>query len=338
MRLSKLIRGRRGHRTAIVAAVGVMAATVAAGCGGSGDQVSLVAYSTPQEAYEALIPQFNKTSEGKDVSFSQSYGASGDQARAVEGGLAADVVEFSLQPDMQKLVDAKKVAADWNQNQYKGFVTNSVVTFVVRKGNPKNIRTWEDLTKPGVEVITPNPFSSGSAKWNIMAAYGAQTQNGKSDQEGLDFLTALFKNVPVQPDSARNALQTFTGGKGDVLISYENEAIAAQQKGEDVEYVTPDDTILIQNPIAVTSDAKHPTQAKDFVSFLYTPDAQKTFASKGYRPVIPSLVDPKQFPTPSGLFTIDDLGGWDKIGDEFFDPEKGKFAEIEKQLGVSTAK
>ncbi|MDX6652517.1 MAG: sulfate/thiosulfate transport system substrate-binding protein [Solirubrobacterales bacterium] len=323
---------------ALPLATALLAALIAGCGGGSSNSLSLVAYSTPQEAYSALIPAFTKTPAGKGISFNQSYGASGDQSRAVGAGLAADVVEFALEPDMQKLVDAGKVAAGWNKNAHKGFVTDSVVTFVVRKGNPKGIKGWDDLTKPGVEVITPNPFSSGGARWNVMAAYGSQITQGRSDAEGIAFLKALFTNVPVQDKSARDALQTFIGGKGDVLISYENEAITAQQKGQDVDYVTPDQTILIENPIAVTSNSKHPQQAKAFVDFLLGPEAQKIFASKGYRPVDASLVDAKQFPKPSGLFTIDDLGGWSKISSEFFDPDKGKFAAVEKDLGVSTAK
>jgi sulfate/thiosulfate-binding protein len=312
---------------------------LAAGCGSGGSgKLSLVAYSTPQEAYQELIPAFNKTAAGKGVSFSQSYGASGDQERAVAAGLSADVVEFALQSDMTKLAEAGKVPADWDKNKDKGIVTHSVVCFVVRKGNPKGIRTWDDLTKPGVEVIHPNPFSSGGARWNVMAAYGAQLKLGKSPAEALAYLKKEFANVAVQDKSARDALQTFVGGKGDVLVSYENEAITAQQKGQDVDYVVPDQTILIENPISVTKGARDPAKARAFVDFLYTPAAQRIFAAKGYRSVIPSLVDKSKFPTPKTLFTIDDLGGWSKVTDEFFDPDKGKFALVEKQLGVSTAK
>ena len=192
------------------------------------------------------------------MQFTESYGASGEQRRAVEAGLPADVLEFSLEPDMTKLVDAGIVGSDWNQNQYKGFVTDSVVVLVVRKGNPKGIQGWDDLVKPGVEVIEPNPFTSGGAKWNIMAAYGAQLKAGKSDAEAEAYLAELFKHVPVQDKSAREALQTFVGGKGDVLLSYENEAIAAQQAGEQVDYIVPDATILIENPLAVAKDTQRP--------------------------------------------------------------------------------
>jgi len=320
----------------LLVAVGV------ASCGGSSDSsgsagsVSLVAYSTPQEAYQEIIPAFKKTSDGKDVGFKQSYGASGDQARAVEAGLNADVVALSLAPDVDKLVEANKVAKDWDQDKYDGFVTNSVVVLATRKGNPKNIKTWDDLLKDGVEVITPNPFTSGGAKWNIMAAYGAQLKAGKSEAEAKQYLKDLFGNVPVQDKSAREALQTFVGGKGDVLLAYENEAITAQQKGEDVDYTIPNGTILIQNPIAVTTDA--PDKAAKFVEFTRGDEAQRIFGEKGYRSVNPDLVDKSKYPTPQNLFTIDDLGGWSAVNKEFFDPENSVMASINKDQGFPTEK
>ena len=332
------------RKLTLIAIVPALLALAAAGCGGtsdsggSGGKVALVAYSTPKEAYAGVIPAFKKTSEGKDVGFSQSYGASGDQERAVESGLPADVVALSLALDVNKLVKKGLVAEDWDKSKYGGFVTNSVVVFAVRKGNPKNIKTWDDLTKSGVQVLEPNPFTSGGAKWNVMAAYGAQIEQGKTPAQAQDYLKALFKNVVVQDKSAREALQTFSAGKGDVLLAYENEAIAGQQAGQDLEYVVPDQTILIQNPIAVTTDAKNKAKAQAFVDFTTTPEAQKIFVSKGYRPVLASANDPTKFPNPPGLFKIDKFGGWSKVNDEFFDPDKGKVAAIEKDLGVSTSK
>jgi sulfate/thiosulfate-binding protein len=334
-------------RTLLIAALAAaaLALLVLSGCGGQsgasddgGDsKLTLVAYSTPKEAYAELIPAFQKTAAGKGVSFDQSYGASGEQERAVEGGLSADIVALSLQPDVDKLVKADLVAAGWNKDPYDGFVTNSVVTLVVRKGNPKHIQGWDDLTKPGVDVITPNPFTSGGAKWNIMAAYGAQLEEGKSDAEGLDYLGKLFKNVSVLDKSAREALQTFSSGKGDVLIAYENEAITAQQKGEDVDYVTPDATILIENPAAVVTESKNKKAADAFLKFLRSDQAQKIYASKGYRSIKPELVDAKKFPKPAKLFEIDKFGGWSKVNDEFFEPTSGKIAEIFNDQGKSTA-
>jgi sulfate/thiosulfate transport system substrate-binding protein len=325
-----------------------LSALVVAGCGGpaegstggGGDNsLALVAYSTPKEAYADLIPAFNKTPQGKGVTFTQSYGASGDQSRAVAAGLPADVVEFSLAPDVDKLVEPGIVDANWAKAEpHNGFVTDSVVVLAVRKGNPKHIQGWDDIVKPGIQVDTPNPFTSGGAKWNLMAAYGSQIKAGKSPQQALDFLKAVLKNTPVQDKSAREALATFAGGKGDVLISYENEAITAQKSGVDLDYIVPDQTILIQNPAAVTKDSKNAAKAKAFLDFLHTTPAQKIFAARGYRSVIPSLVDKKTFPTPKQLFTIDDFGGWSKVNDQFFDPDKGSVAKIEQDLGVSTAK
>jgi sulfate/thiosulfate-binding protein len=340
---------KRSSRLVAAAISLLLLPAVAAGCGGpavegtagtgdgSGGKLSLVAYSTPKEAYGELIPAFEKTSAGKGVSFTQSYGASGDQSRAVAAGLPADVVALSLAPDVDKLVEPGIVDANWAKTPTDGFVTNSVVVLAVRKGNPKNIHGWDDIVKPGVQVITPNPFTSGGAKWNLMAAYGSQITQGKSPAEALDFLHKVLANTAVQDKSARESLQTFAGGKGDVLISYENEAITAQKAGIDLDYVIPDQTILIQNPAAVTKDSKSPQKAKAFVDWLTTPEAQKIYASKGYRSVLPDLVDKKTYPTPKDLFKIDEFGGWSKVNDEFFDPDKGSVAGIEQDLGVSTA-
>jgi sulfate/thiosulfate-binding protein len=325
-------------------AAGLVAAgmLLAAGCGGGSGgsdggsgKLTLVAYSTPREAYEQLIPAFQKTAAGQGIGFSQSYGASGDQSRAVQNGLAADVVTLALEPDMTKLVDAGLVAEDWNADDHKGMITNSVVVFIVRKGNPKNIRTWDDLIRPGVEVIEPNPFTSGGAKWNIMAAYGAQLRAGRTPEQAADYLLELFRHVPVQDKSAREALQTFIGGKGDVMLAYENEAINAQQKEQPVDYVVPDTTILIENPIAVVAKSRNAEAAKAFVEFLRSEPAQKLYAERGYRPVNEAAAAGAEFPEPPGLFTIKDLGGWADVNKKFFDKEAGIVAEIERTLGVS---
>jgi sulfate transport system substrate-binding protein len=332
---------------ALLAAIGVLAALSLAACGGSnsssggtsGGQVNLVAYSTPQEAYQQIIPLFQKTAAGKGTTFKQSYGASGDQERAVEAGLPADVVALSLAPDVNKLVKAELVAPNWANDPHNGFVTNSVVVFTVRKGNPKGIRSWNDLLKPGVQVVTPNPFTSGGARWNVMAAYGAQLEQGRSDAQAIGYLNQLFaKHVVAQDKSARESLQTFTGGKGDVALTYENEAITAQNKGESVDYVVPPQTILIQNPTAVTSSSQNAKVAAAFRDFLWTPEAQKVFVANGYRSVLPALKDTKKFPTPPGLFEITKVGGWSKINDRFFDPQKGVLVNVEKSKGVATEK
>jgi sulfate/thiosulfate transport system substrate-binding protein len=318
----------------LVAGIGLSATAGAATPSGS---VSLVAYSTPKPAYAALIKAFNATAAGKAVTFSQSYGASGSQATSVVDGLPADVVNFSLSPDMQKLVKAGIVSPTWESGPTHGLVTDSIVSFIVRKGNPKHITNWASLVKSGVSVITPNPFSSGSAKWNIMAAYGAQLALGKSKAQAEAYLTQLLKHTVAQPSSASNALQTFLSGEGDVLIDYEDDALYALHKGEPISVITPPQTILIQNPIAVTSNSANPTAAKAFVAFLLSPAGQKIWGKQGYRPVLPAVAAQFKFPKPKKLFTITSLGGWTKVDTDFFTPGTGVVAQIEQGLGVSTA-
>jgi sulfate transport system substrate-binding protein len=318
-----------------VAALVLLAATACGGggsasaSGGDGGELALVAYSTPREAYEEIIPAFQKTAAGEGVDFGQSYAASGEQSRAVEAGLPADVVAFSLEPDITRLIDAGLVDG--------GMVTDSVVVFAVRKGNPENVHTWDDLLRDGIEVITPNPFTSGGAQWNIMAAYGAQLEQGRSDEEAIDYLEELFlHHVPVQDKSAREALATFMGGKGDVMLAYENEAIFAQNAGQELDYVVPDQTILIENPVAVVNTTTSPRKAQAFVDYLYTPEAQTIFGENGYRPVVPDALSQFDYPQPPGLFTIADVGGWPDVRKRFFDREQSVFLDIENELGVPT--
>lgn len=326
------------------AAVLLIALLAAVGCGSDDDnggsdgggKIDLVAYSTPETVYQDVLePAFEKTSAGKGVSFSSSFGASGDQSRAVEAGQPASVVHFAQAGDMTRLVDAGIVDANWDKQKYNGIAEDSVVSLVVRKGNPEGIESFDDLLTKDVGVVTPNPFSSGGARWNIMAIYGSQLQEGKSEQEALDAVKTVLSKTAAQPGSASDALTAFTQGQGDVLLSYENEAIRAQDEGEDVDYVVPDNTILIETPIAVTKDA--PESAQAFLDFLWSDEGQKLWAENGYRPVNPDLVDEKQFPTPKGVFTIDKFGGWDTVNDDFFDETNGKVAKIEQELGVSTA-
>jgi len=321
----------------VAAAALALSACGSGGSSGSGSgtvQLALVAYSTPQGAYTKLIKAFQATDAGKNITFTQSYGASGDQSRAVAAGLNADIVNFSLAPDMTRLVKANLVDPSWNSGRYKGMITDSVVVIGTRKGNPKGLKDWSDLTKPGVQVITPNPFTSGGARWNVMAAYGAASNKGTDKQAGVDYLNALFKNVPVQDDSARKSIQTFVGGKGDAFLSYESEAINAQNNGQPIDYTIPSSTILIENPIAVTSTSKHKKQAQAFLDFLYTPAAQQIWADSGYRPVVSGVATGK-FPTPVSLFTINDLGGWTQVATDFFDTTSGVMADVEKSIGVT---
>jgi sulfate/thiosulfate transport system substrate-binding protein len=303
----------------------LLTAALAAGCGSddgtadagdTGGTVRLVAYSTPQEAYADLIKAFNATEAGKNVKVETSFGASGDQSRAVAAGLPADVVALSLAPDVDKLVEPGIVAEDWTSGPNDGFVTSSVVVFLVRKGNPKNLKTWEDLTKPGVEVVTPNPATSGGAKWNVMAAVGANDDA---------YLTKLVENVVAFDKSARDALQTFAAGKGDVLLAYENEAFAAKQKGLEVEQVTPEETILIQNPIAVTQDGKKNPKTQAFVDFVLSAEGQEIFADHGYRGGGEQAA--------GGVFDITKFGGWSEVNKTYFDEKTGVFAKVQAAVG-----
>ncbi|HKH41266.1 MAG TPA: sulfate ABC transporter substrate-binding protein [Solirubrobacterales bacterium] len=336
---------RPGFVPRLVIAVAALSATVGiAACGGDdsasgsgGGNIDLVAYSTPQQAFEeGLIPAFRDTDAGSGVDVSTSFGGSGDQRRAVEAGQQADLVDFSLEPDMTALVEAGKVAQDWNTGPTKGIISSSVVSIAIRPGNPENIQSFDDLLTKDVEIITPNPATSGGAKWNIMAIYGSQIEAGKSEQEALDAVATVISKTSVLDDSARDSLQTFASGKGDVLIGYENEAIQAQDEGIDLEYVLPDSTIRIENPAAVTTEAQDPKAARAFLDFILTDEGQQVFADYGYRPVTQSVLQKNadKFPDVPGLFTIADFGGWSKVDDEFFDDENGKVTQILRDQGA----
>ena len=324
--------GRRLLTLAGVVAVAAAAAS-AAQARSSSTSLSLVAYSTPAGAFGKIIPAFQQTPAGKDVTFKQSYGASGSQAAAVHNGLPADVVNLSLAPDVSVLSQAGLVSTTWNRDAYGGMVTDSIVVFVVRKGNPKNIKTWADLVKPGVQVINANPFTSGGARWNVMAAWGAQIKAHKTQKQANAYLQALYKNITVQDSSARASMNTFVSGKGDVLLAYENEAIQAQQSGADIQFVRPSATILIENPIAVLKGTQHPAEAKAFVAFTRSPAAQNIWATYGYRPIDKTVFKKwsKTFPVPRQLFTIRDIvkGGWPAVQPKFFDPNSGLLKQIQ---------
>jgi sulfate/thiosulfate transport system substrate-binding protein len=350
MRIALDTRRRRALAILPLAALALFVAVIAAGCGGSdnatgadtsssgGAKLDVVGYSTPESVYaETLEPAFEQTSQGKGVSFSNSFGASGDQSRAVAAGQPASVVHFSQAGDMERLVEEGEIVAkDWESGPYKGIATDSVVVILVRKGNPEGIKSFKDIEEKDVDVVTPNPFSSGSARWNIMAVYGSALEEGDSPDQALEAVKTVLEKTVAQPGSGRDAFSAFSQGQGDVLLTYENEAIKAEKEGEDVEYVIPPSTIQIETPIAVTKDAPEPA-AEDFLSFLWSDQGQELWAENGYRPVNPKLVDPKQFPTPKDLFQISKFGGWGKVNDDFFDEETGSVAKIENELGVSTS-
>jgi sulfate transport system substrate-binding protein len=322
-----------------------LAATSACGTSSSassdgGTTLRLVGFAVPEQANKDIAAAWAKTDEGKGVTWKTSYGASGDQSRAVESGLDADYVHFSLEGDVTRLVDAGLVAEDWNTGPDKGIVSQSVVVLVVRKGNPKNIEGWDDIVKPGVGIVTPNPGSSGSARWNIMAAWNHVIAGGGSEKEATAFVTKFFDNAVALPGSGREATTAFTSGNGDVLISYENEAILARANGEDFDYVVPDDTLLIENPGAVLEKAD--PKAADWLDFVLTDEAQAIFGKDGFRPLsgevdyeVEGANDPSDpFPTPAKLATIgNDYGGWSEVNDKFFDEDKGVITKIQAETG-----
>ena len=329
------------------AAALALSASVLAACGGGASDVvgetggtkadttlTLVAYAVPEPGWSKIIPAFAATPEGKGVAVTTSYGASGDQSRAVVDGKPADIVNFSVEPDVTRLVKADKVAKDWNADATKGIPFGSVVSLVVRKGNPKNIKDWDDLLQPGVEVVTPSPLSSGSAKWNLLAPYAAKSNGGKDAQAGLDYVTKLVtEHVKTRPGSGREATDVFLQGTGDVLISYENEAINVERQGKPVEHVNPPQTFKIENPVAVVTSSSHQDKAVALKNFLFTPEGQKLWADAGFRPVDPAVAADfgKDFPAPEKLWTIADLGGWSEVDPALFDKENGSITKIYKQ-------
>jgi len=293
--------------------------------------LSLVAYSTPKPAMAKIIQAFQQTPAGKDVSFSQSYGPSTNQARAVSAGQPADLVFLSTGDDVNLLVDAGLVAPGY------GIAADTVVVFAVRDGNPKHIKGWNDLLRPGVQVVTPNPFSSGSAKWNILAAYGAERRLGKTDKQATAYVQNLFKHVVSQDTSGSNATNTFLAGKGDVLLTYESEAINARLQGKNIQYVIPRQTMLIELPVAVLKKSSNKDAANTFIRFLKSPPAQRLFVQYGFRPVNKSVKNP--YPSRPGMFKVDDnyIGGWRHADKVWFDPKSGRMVKIEQADGGPTS-
>jgi sulfate/thiosulfate transport system substrate-binding protein len=350
-------------RAVLALGLAALAALAVAACGGSSDAatntsgsgggadgsgssntgskatLNLVGYSTPEKAYDAINKAYEATPGGKGIGFKTSFAASGAQSRAVAAGQPADVVAFSTAPDITRLVQAGLVAPNWADGPTKGIVNDSTVVMIVRPGNPKHITGWDDLIKPGVKVVTPNPATSGSARWNIMAAYGAEMKEGKSPSQALAYLaTLLEKNTVTQPDSGSDALQAFVSGQGDVLLDYESDAIAAKKAGDKIQIVYPSSSILIQTPIAVLKKSSHLSQANAYVKWLLSAPAQKLWAQQGYRPVLPSVAKSTASMFPKlNLFTIDSLGGWTKVTNDFFTAPNGSVIKIEEKAGVPTS-
>lgn len=292
--------------------------------------LALVAFAVPKVGFDKLIPAFNATEAGSGVFFSQSYGASGDQSRKVEAGLETDIVLFSLEPDIARLVKAGLIDANWKDGEFHGVPASSVVTLVVRKGNPKNIKDWDDLTRDDVKIVSPNPLSSGSAKWNLLAPYLWKSNGGEDSEAGLELVESIIGNLQGQPKSGREASELFIGGTGDVLLSYENEALLLENDGEDVEHVNPPTTLLIENPFAIINKTRSRAAAEAFRAFLYSDEGQKLWGEAGFRPVKTSVFEEfsGKYPAPEKLYKIDEVGGWDKVNLELFDPENGTIAKL----------
>src|SRR6478752_7604110 len=292
---------------ALVVLAAALGVTAVAGASPTGGNLTLVAYSTPKTVMGQIIEAWQKTPDGGGWNFQQSYGASGDQAKAVAAGLNADIVFLSTGLDVNSLVDAGLVDRNWDKQSYRGIAADTVVVFAVRNGNPKKIKSWSDLVRPGVQVVTPNPFSSGSAKWNILAAYGAQRRLGKTDKQATAYVQELFKHVVSQDTSGRNATNTFLAGKGDVLITYESEAINSRLNGQDIQYVIPRQSMLIELPIAVTKTSSDAGKANQLIRYVKGDTAQNLFAQYGFRPVVKSVLAKygKQYPARPGIFKVD---------------------------------
>jgi sulfate/thiosulfate-binding protein len=326
------------RRIALASAVLTAAlVTGIASASSKGTSLALVAYSTPKTVMGKIIQAWQQTPDGSDVSFTQSYAGSTDQARAVAAGLPADVLFLSTGDDVNLLVDAGLVDANWDKQSYDGIGADSVIVFAVRSGNPKHIKSWADLIKPGVQVITPNPFASGNGKWSVMAAYGAQRALGKSDAQAQDYVKKLFGHVVAQDTSSRNATNTFLSGKGDVMLTYESEAIAAGLKGT---YVIPRQTLLIELPLVVTKNSKNKDKAIQFMRFFKSTTAQDLFGEAGWRPVNPAsakkYVD--KYPARPGIFKIESkfIGGW-RAADKKWFSSNGLMAKIEQSVGGPTS-
>jgi len=326
----------------------VVFASLVSGCGSArdpnADVLKIGAYSVVREVlHDGLLPAFAvewKSRTGRPVTFEESYNGSGAQARAIASGFDADVAILSHEGDMELLVKAGRIKPTWNDGPNRGMITHSLVVIGHRPGNPKAIKDWDDLARPGVGVLYPDPKTSGGARWNINAIYGStylasrEANNGQPNLGAVrDFLTRVQANVVNMDQSGRQSMANFAErGTGDVVITYENELLLRNKEQEPIPYVIPPRTLLIESPAAVVATAveSHGSRrvAEAFVEFVVSDRGQRIVADYGFRPVKPGAAAPSGCqPLPRNLFTMADLGGWAKIEDELYGP-KGLWTSI----------
>jgi sulfate transport system substrate-binding protein len=305
--------------------------------------LTFAAYSTPREVYGKIIPAFQtlwkEEHDDQQVIFQESYGGSTTQSQNVASGFPADIVALSLGPDVDAVADAGLITHDWEDAPDNGIVSSSLVVFDVREGNPQNIEDFDDLAGD-VEVLTPDPASSGGARWNIVGAYGAALRGyagGKKDDTAAaqELLKGIFTNVTVLDKTARDSIKNFESGNGDVAITYENEILTANDAGLPDEMVIPPSTVLIENPVAVVDENvdTHCVRevAEAFVEFLHTDEAKELYSTVGFlRPTDAADAqkgDGELFAPVEDLFTVEDLGGWDAINEDVFGETDGIFTK-----------
>jgi sulfate transport system substrate-binding protein len=320
---------------------------VAAGNNKRDVEITLVSFAVTKAAHDAIIPKFVeqwKQEHNQNVAFRQSYGGSGSQTRAVIDGLEADVVHLALALDTQKIEKAGLIEPGWEQEvPNNAVVSRSVAALITRPGNPKNIKTWADLEKGDIKVITADPKTSGIARWNFLALWNSAIKTGGGEDKALEFVTKVYSNVPILTKDGREATDAFAKqGQGDALINYENEVILAQQKGEKVDYIVPDVNISIDNPIAVVDKNvdQHGNRqvAEAFVQYLFTPEAQQEFAKLGFRPLDEAVAQNKELKALADKYTkvnnignIQDYGGWTEVQKKFFE-DGAVFDQIQAKI------
>jgi sulfate/thiosulfate transport system substrate-binding protein len=343
------------HATLAAILIVLFVTTILQGCGGSsgvgGNKVTLIlgGYTTPREAYgKAIIPAFQKywkEKTGQSVQFQESYQGSGAQSRAITGGFEADIAALSLEGDIDKIAEEGLITHDWKSKPNRGMISDSVVVIAVRQGNPKGIKDWADIAQSGLNVLTPDPKTSGGAQWNVNAIYGAALRGfagvAKDDRAAAqEFLKSVFHNVSIMDKGARESITNFEKGVGDAAITYENEVLVGKQSGQTYEYVIPRSTILIENPVALVDKYvdKHGVReaAEAFIEFLWTQEAQRAFAKYGLRPVDKAVAQEvkDQFPNVEDLWTIEYLGGWKKVAEEIYGPQ-GVYTKLTEELQKS---